>query len=670
MKPVREFKLHAPFKPSGDQPSAISKLTGGLKNGMSRQTLIGVTGSGKTFAIANVIKNLQKPALILSHNKTLAAQLYREFKEFFPENAVEYFVSYYDYYQPEAYISATDTYIEKDSSINDEIDLMRLSATTSLIARNDVIVVASISCIYGLGSPQEYIDQIITLHKGQIIERDEILKLLIAIQYERHDTDFSRSTFRVRGDIIDIHTAYAKQTIRVELFGDEITRIQHLESISGRVIEELNDTAIYPAKHFITERNKILPALKNIEDELQERLAELKKQGKDLEAHRLEQRTMYDLEMLREIGYCNGIENYSRQLSFRNAGDRPSVLLDYFPDDFLMFIDESHVALPQVNGMYKGDRSRKENLIDFGFRLPSALDNRPLYFEEFDNLIQKAVFISATPGNYELENSDQKVELIIRPTGLVDPPVEIHSSAGQIDDLLEEIKKTTDSGYRILVTTLTKKMSEELTDFLSENGIRVQYLHSEIETIERVEIIHNLRAGEFDCLAGINLLREGLDLPEVGLVAILDADKAGFLRSASSLIQISGRAARNIHGRVIMYADNISSAMKTALTEMDRRREKQLHYNEKHNITPKSIKKYVENILERKYAIQFKHEKDNFKKLSSDYNLKVSDEFTGYIKLLEEKMHTYAQDLEFEEASRFRDEIKKLQKDRKKYEKK
>ncbi|MCK4908180.1 MAG: excinuclease ABC subunit UvrB, partial [Spirochaetes bacterium] len=496
-----------------------------------------------------------------------------------------------DYYQPEAYISATDTYIEKDSSINDEIDLMRLSATTSLIARNDVIVVASISCIYGLGSPQEYIDQIITLHKGQIIERDEILKLLIAIQYERHDTDFSRSTFRVRGDIIDIHTAYAKQTIRVELFGDEITRIQHLESISGRVIEELNDTAIYPAKHFITERNKILPALKNIEDELQERLAELKKQGKDLEAHRLEQRTMYDLEMLREIGYCNGIENYSRQLSFRNAGDRPSVLLDYFPDDFLMFIDESHVALPQVNGMYKGDRSRKENLIDFGFRLPSALDNRPLYFEEFDNLIQKAVFISATPGNYELENSDQKVELIIRPTGLVDPPVEIHSSAGQIDDLLEEIKKTTDSGYRILVTTLTKKMSEELTDFLSENGIRVQYLHSEIETIERVEIIHNLRAGEFDCLAGINLLREGLDLPEVGLVAILDADKAGFLRSASSLIQISGRAARNIHGRVIMYADNISSAMKTALTEMDRRREKQLHYNEKHNITPKSIKK-------------------------------------------------------------------------------
>ena len=654
------FRLHSDFQPSGDQPEAIRKLSDGLRRGLDKQTLLGVTGSGKTFTIANVIQDLQRPALILTHNKTLAAQLYREFKAFFPDNAVEYFVSYYDYYQPEAYVAASDTYIEKDSSINDEIDLMRLSATSSLMARRDVIIVASVSCIYGLGSPEEYKGQILSLRRGQQIDRDSVIRHLVQILYERSDTDFTRSTFRVRGDVLDISPSYSKNTIRVEFFGDEIDSIKLLDRMSNRTLEEMDNVAVYPAKHFLTTPEKMKSALVRIEEELLERVKTLKDSGHEIEAHRLEQRTRFDMEMMQEIGYCKGIENYSRHFADRKPGDRPDVLLDYFPDDLLLFVDESHVTLPQVNGMYRGDRARKENLVDFGFRLPSALDNRPLYFEEFEAMTPQAVYISATPGKYEKEHSGSVVELIIRPTGLVDPPVEIKPAQGQIDDLLEEIRITTEKGYRTLVTTLTKKMSEDLTDFLADNGLRVRYLHSEIETIERVELLHELRAGEYDVLVGINLLREGLDLPEVGLVAILDADKIGFLRSTPALIQTSGRAARNVDGRVIMYADRISDAMDTALKEMDRRREKQIAYNKEHGITPKSVKKGLDHILERKYST--KKPKEDFKKLASRYDLSVAEQKADYIRSLEEKMHTHAANLEFEEAARIRDEIRKLSK--------
>jgi excinuclease ABC subunit B len=654
------FALEAPFQPAGDQPAAIEKLSDGVLQGLPRQTLLGVTGSGKTYVMASVIQNTGKPALILTHNKTLAAQLYREFKEFFPNNAVEYFVSYYDYYQPEAYVAASDTYIEKDSSINDEIDLMRLSATSSLMARDDVIVVASVSCIYGLGSPGDYREQILSLCTGQRIERNDLIKHLIQIQYERSDHDFARSTFRVRGDVVDVYPAYARNSLRIELFGDTIDRIQLLEKTSGHVLQTLDNTAIYPAKHFITHPDRLKPAIQRIEDELTVRVEELNKEGKILEAHRIEQRTRYDLEMLLELGQCKGIENYSRHLSGRGEGERPAVLLDYFPDDFIVFVDESHVTLPQIRGMYRGDRARKENLVNFGFRLPSALDNRPLFFEEFQAMVPQAVYISATPQDYEKEHSQQIVELIIRPTGLIDSPVLVKPSQGQIDDLFSEIRATTKAGYRTLVTTLTKRMAEELAEYLNENGIRVQYLHSEIETIERVEILHNLRAGEFDVLVGINLLREGLDLPEVALVAILDADKIGFLRSATSLIQTAGRAARNVDGRVIMYAEHTSDAMATAIDEMNRRRIKQIAHNEAMGITPRSIKKKLESMLERKYGAITQKQQLDLEALSSKYNLSVSEQRADYIRSLEEAMHRHAEALEFEEAAQLRDAIHTL----------
>lgn len=654
------FQLLAPFQPAGDQPEAIRRLTNGVEQGMNKQTLLGVTGSGKTYTVANVIQNVNRPALVLTHNKTLAAQLYREFKDFFPHNAVEYFVSYYDYYQPEAYVAATDTYIEKDSSINDEIDLMRLSATSALMARQDVIVVASVSCIYGLGSPGDYRDQILALSRGQQMDRAAIMRHLVSIQYERRDADFTRSTFRVRGDVIDIYPAYNRNSIRIELFGDEVERILRLEKVSGRMLAEEDHIAIYPAKHFITRPDKLKVALKLIEEELEERCARLREDGKQLEAHRLEQRTRFDMEMLREIGYCKGIENYSRHLSGRNQGDPPAVLLDYFPSDFLLFVDESHVTLPQVHGMYRGDRSRKENLVEHGFRLPSALDNRPLFFEEFEAMVPQAVYISATPGSYEREQSQQIVELIIRPTGLVDSPVEVRPQEGQIDDLLEQIRITTGEGFRTLVTTLTKKMAEDLSEFLAENGVRVRYLHSEVETIERVEILHGLRAGEFDVLVGINLLREGLDLPEVALVAILDADKTGFLRSSQALIQTAGRAARNVHGRVIMYATRRSDAMEQAIGEMERRREKQIAYNREHGIEPRSIEKQVEEILERRYQLQRGPKRTDLEKLAKRYDLKASDQRRDYLRALEERMYRHAEALEFEEAARLRDEIKHI----------
>ena len=656
------FNLVAPYSPNGDQPQAIAEITEALTKGVRRQTLVGVTGSGKTFAMANVIRNMNRPALVLTHNKTLAAQLYREFKGFFPDSAVEYFVSYYDYYQPEAYVAASDMYIEKDSSINDEIDRMRLSATSALLARNDVIIVASVSCIYGLGSPDDYREQIIALAVGQTLDRAELIRHLVAVQYERSDDDFTRSTFRVRGDVVDIHPAYLKSSIRVSFFGDEIESIQFLEAMTGRVYENADHTVIYPAKHFVTTPEKIERAVRAIEEELEEQAKHLRELGRELEAHRLEQRTRFDIEILREIGVCKGIENYSRHISARKAGERPAVLLDYFPENFLVFIDESHVTIPQLYGMYRGDRARKEILVEYGFRLPSALDNRPLFFEEFDELVPQAVFISATPGEYELKVSERSSELVIRPTGLLDPPVEILPAATQIDNLMEQIRRTTAAGYRTLVTTLTKKMAEDLSDFLTENGVRVRWLHAEVETIERVELLRALRAGEYDVLIGINLLREGLDLPEVGLVAILDADKIGFLRSASSLIQTAGRAARNVDGRVIMYADHESDAMKRALGEMARRREKQIAYNKEHNITPLSIRKEVESILERRYAPDEGAEKTmaRIRAVEKKYDLSVAEDRAGCVFALEEEMLKLAENLEFEEAAKIRDEINRL----------
>ena len=653
----KKFKVVANFAPSGDQPEAIERLSENIINGSEYQTLLGVTGSGKTYTMAKVIEKIQKPTLIVSHNKTLSAQLYREFKDFFPENSVEYFVSYYDYYQPEAYIPASDTYIEKDSSINDEIDRLRLSATSALMDRKDVIVVASVSCIYGLGSPDDYKEFIQFLKVGMEFNRKAILKRLIEMQYERNDNDFSRSTFRVRGDVIEVHPAYAKDTIRIDMFGDEIESISRLEAVSGKKIEDLERIIIYPAKHFVVGKEKLDRALKNIEEELQIQVAKLKGEGKELEAHRIYSRTSYDLEMIREVGYCNGIENYSRHLAFRKEGDRPHTLIDYFPkDDFLLFIDESHVTISQINAMYNGDRSRKTTLVDFGFRLPSALDNRPLKFNEFWGLVPKSVFVSATPGDFELEKSTEIVEQLIRPTGLVDPSIEVKPSEGQIDDLIAEIRKTAEKGERVLVTTLTKRMSEDITDYLEQHDIKVRYLHSEIETIERVEILRDLRAGKFDVLIGINLLREGLDLPEVSLVAILDADKVGFLRSERSLIQTAGRAARNINGRVIMYADRISDAMKKAISETNRRRKAQLEYNEKNNITPKTIKKEITDILERKYVDaeeEVNEEKFNIDSVKNKYNLKLREDRTDYLKELEKLMYKFSDKLELKKLLKF-----------------
>jgi excinuclease ABC subunit B len=644
------FKLVSKFNPAGDQIKAIEKLTEGVNNGDRFQTMLGVTGSGKTFTMANIIQNVQKPTLVIAHNKTLAAQLCSEFREFFPENAVGYFVSYYDYYQPEAYIPQTDTYIEKDAAINDEIDKLRHFATSSLFERRDVIIVASVSYIYGLGDPDEYKNLEISLSKGNEYSRDDILRELVDIQYERNDINFTRDTFRVRGDVVEIFPASSTDTaIRLEFFGDEIDRICEVNVITGEVLNEKDHVTIYPASHYAASREKIERAIVEIEEELEIRLKELKDQDKLLEAQRLKQRTNYDIEMLREVGYCTGVENYSRHFDGRKPGEAPFTLIDYFPDDFLMFIDESHVTIPQLHAMYGGDRSRKDNLVEYGFRLPCAYDNRPLKFDEFEKKINQVVFVSATPSEYELSNSTQIVEQIIRPTGLVDPAIEVRPVKGQIDDLISEIKKTVNKGFRVLVTTLTKKMAEDLTDYLKDVDIKVRYLHSDVATIDRIKIIRDLRLGVFDVLVGINLLREGLDIPEVALVAILDADKEGFLRSETSLIQTIGRAARNAESRVIMYGDNITSSMQEAINETERRRKLQMQYNADNNITPRTIIKPVQDIIEET--------KDLKKQSEFDTDNKDLDEI---IKSLEKEMKESAKNLAFERAADLRDKIMKL----------
>jgi len=651
---VERFKLVSKFSPCGDQPRAIEKLIKSIRSGEKYQTLLGVTGSGKTFALANVIAEINLPTLVISHNKTLAAQLYSEFKEFFPHNAVEYFVSYYDYYQPEAYIPSTDTYIEKDSSINDRLDRLRLSATSSLMSRNDVLIVASVSCIYNLGSPQEYKGLLVFIEKGQIISRDELIKRLIQIQYERNDYEFKRGKIRVRGDVIEIFPAYKEKAVRIELFGDKIEKISEIDPVSAEPIETLEKTAIYPAKHFIVSEELLKSAIKSIEWELEDRLKFLKKNNKLLEAQRLESRTRYDMEMLSEIGYCHGIENYSRHISGRPAGSRPWCLIDYFPENFLTIIDESHVTIPQLRGMYEGDAARKKNLVEYGFRLPSCLDNRPLKFNEFNELVKETVFISATPDEYEINLSKSKViEQIIRPTGLVDPEIVVKKSAGQIQDLVKQIKMRAQRNERVLVTTLTKRMAEDLTAYLQEMKLKVKYLHSEIETIERSKILRQLRQKQFDCLVGINLLREGLDLPEVSLVAILDADKEGFLRSATSLIQVSGRAARNINGTVIMYADTITGSMKKAITESTRRRKIQLEFNRKNKITPRSIQKAI------KQGIEDLEDTEEFLVSLTGEN-KEEYELNEYIAELEYEMELAARNLQFEKAAALRDKIKEI----------
>lgn len=650
------FAVEAPFVPTGDQPQAIEELAAGINRGDWAQVLLGATGTGKTFTIAKLIERVQKPTLVIAHNKTLAAQLASEFKEFFPHNAVEYFVSYYDYYQPEAYIAQTDTYIEKDASINDEIDKLRHSATSSLFERRDVIIVASVSCIYGLGSPDEYRGLVLSLRQGQTRDRDEILRKLIAIQYERNDVNFVRGKFRVRGDVVEIFPAgYAERAVRIEMFGDEIERILEVDTMTGEILAERKHIAIYPASHFVTSRENLERAVVDIEAELADRLALLRADNKLLEAQRLEQRTKYDLEMMLEMGYCSGIENYSRHLTGRQAGEAPYTLIDYFPEDFLIVIDESHVTLPQIRGMYAGDRSRKENLIEHGFRLPSAFDNRPLMFEEFVERINQIVYVSATPSPYELKAASQVAQQIIRPTGLVDPEIDIRPIQGQMDDLLAEIKLRAANKERTLVTTLTKKMAEDLTEYLKEMGVRVRYLHSEIVTIERGEIIRDLRAGLFDVLVGINLLREGLDLPEVSLVAILDADKEGFLRSDTSLIQTIGRAARNVHGRVIMYADKITDSMQRAIDETNRRREVQTAYNLEHGITPQTVQKRVKDLIETTKVAEptVPYTVDRWSKMT------VS-EAQDIVVNLEKEMRQASKQLEFERAAELRDMIVEL----------
>jgi len=654
-----EFKLRSDYKPTGDQPKAIETLANLINKGSKHQTLLGVTGSGKTYTIANVIERVQKPTLVLAHNKTLAAQLCNEFADFFPDNAVEYFVSYYDYYQPEAYIPSTDTYIEKDSSINDEIDKLRHSATAALFERRDVIIVASVSCIYGLGDPEDYTDLMISLRPGMIKDRDEIIRKLVDIQYTRNQYDFKRGTFRAMGDVLDIFPPSSSNTaLRVEFFGDEIERITEIDVLTGEVKGIRSHIAIFPASHFSTKREKMERAIKTIEAELEERIKYFKDNGKLVEAQRIEQRTRYDIEMMREIGFCKGIENYSRHISGRKPGSAPYTLLDYFPKDFLLVIDESHVTVPQIGAMYHGDRSRKESLVEYGFRLPSAFDNRPLTFEEFEERVNQVIYVSATPGSYEREHSTMIVEQIIRPTGLVDPQVTVKPVKGQIDDLIHEINETTKKGFRTLVTTLTKKMAEDLTKYLDDMGIRVKYLHSDIDTLERLQIIRDLRMGEFDVLVGINLLREGLDLPEVALVAILDADKEGFLRSETSLIQTIGRAARNVEGRVIMYADTITTAMKKAIEETNRRRRIQEEYNKEHNITPRSIQKAVHNVIE---ATKTAEDADKYKrrKKTEAENLDKNT-LKALIESLTKDMRQAARALEFEQAAVIRDQIEEL----------
>lgn len=650
------FELVSKYDPAGDQPKAIKELVEGVKQGKRHQTLLGATGTGKTFTVSNVIKEVDKPTLVIAHNKTLAGQLYSEFKEFFPNNAVEYFVSYYDFYQPEAYVPQTDMYIEKDASINEEIDKLRHSATSALFERKDVIIVASVSCIYGLGSPEEYRDLVLSLRTGMEIERDAVLRELVDIQYERNDVNFVRGTFRVRGDVVEIFPASRDEhCIRIEFFGDEIDRMTEVDALTGEIIGERHHVAIFPASHFVTREEKMAKAIKNIEKELEERLQYFRDKGRELEAQRLEQRTNYDIEMMKEMGFCSGIENYSRHLTFRKPGETPYTLLDYFPDDFLLVVDESHVTLPQIRGMYNGDRARKQVLVDHGFRLPSALDNRPLKFEEFEKRIHQAIYISATPGPYELEHTPKMVEQIIRPTGLLDPTIDVRPIEGQIDDLIEEIRARKEKEERVLVTTLTKKMAEDLTDYLKEIGIRVRYLHSDIKTLERIEIVRKLRLGEFDVLVGINLLREGLDIPEVSLVAILDADKEGFLRAERSLIQTMGRAARNANGHVIMYADKITDSMKVAIEETNRRRKIQMEYNEKHNIVPQTIKKEIPDLIQATIVTdeQADYDKPALDKLSKKERQQIIDE-------LEAEMKQAARDLQFERAAELRDMMLEL----------
>lgn len=652
-----EFKIQSKFKPTGDQPKAIDTLVQSIENGNRGQTLLGVTGSGKTFTMANIIERTQKPTLILAHNKTLAAQLCAEFKEFFPDNIVEYFVSYYDYYQPEAYVPQTDTFIEKDASINDEIDKLRHSATSALLERRDVIIVASVSCIYGLGNPEEYKKLTISLRPGMIKDRDEVIKKLIEIQYERNDIDFARGTFRVRGDNLDIiPSSSSSKGIRIEFFGDEIDRIREFDVLTGNIIGERQHVSITPASHFAASEETLEKSIKVIEDELEDRLKVLTAEDKILEAQRLKQRTNYDIEMIREMGYCQGIENYSRILDGRMPGTPPQTLLDYFPDDFLMFIDESHVTLPQVRAMYAGDRSRKTSLVDFGFRLPCAFDNRPLKFSEFESKINQVVFVSATPGEYELDHSEIVAEQIIRPTGLLDPVIEIRPIQGQIDDLYGEIQRTVQRGFRVLITTLTKRMAEDLTKYLKDLNVKATYMHSDIDTLERMKIIRELRLGEVDVLIGINLLREGLDIPEVALVVILDADKEGFLRSETSLIQTIGRAARNSESKVIMYADNITKSMDKSIKETERRRVIQMEYNEEHNITPTTVIKGVRDIIE---ATKVSEEKENYEdevKKAAKKDIPIEKLIEQY----EEEMKEAAKNLQFERAAELRDIIKDL----------
>ncbi len=654
---MQPFKLQSDYEPAGDQPQAIEKLVNGLDSSPSSQTLLGVTGSGKTYTIANVIERVQKPTLVLAHNKTLAAQLYNEFKTFFPDNAVGYFVSYYDYYQPEAYLAQTDTYIEKDASINDEIDKMRHSATHALFERRDVIIVASVSCIYGLGSPEAYHGMLLFLEKGKTLERDQALQKLVEIQYKRNDVDFQRGTFRVRGDVLEILPVYERnEALRIEFFGDEIERISSFDPLTRQTLRELDRIAIYPASHYTTPKELLNKAMENIRKELIERVAYFESQNLLIEAQRIEQRTMFDLEMIKEVGYCQGIENYSRHLMGRPAGEAPPTLLDYFPKDSLFIIDESHVTLPQLQGMYKGDRSRKETLIRYGFRLPSAFDNRPLKFEEFDKHINNVIYVSATPSSYELEKSNNRaVELIARPTGLVDPEIEVKPVATQVDDLYNQIRSRAAKNQRCLITTLTKRFSEDLAEHFAELGLKVKYLHSDIVTLERTQIIRELRMGEFDALIGINLLREGLDIPEVSLVAILDADKEGFLRSTTSLIQTSGRAARNVSGKVILYADQITQSMQAAIEEMNRRRKIQLDYNRENNVTPRSIERAIETSMEYTEV--------------SELEMEVMEEEEAYesgkpvlelIVEMEKKMLSAAKDLNFEKAAELRDRIKRL----------
>lgn len=654
-----QFELVSKYKPEGDQPRAIQSLVEGIKKGKRFQTLLGATGTGKTFTVSNLIQEVNKPTLIIAHNKTLAGQLYSEFKEFFPNNAVEYFVSYYDYYQPEAYVPQTDTFIEKDASINDEIDKLRHSATSSLFERKDVIIIASVSCIYGLGSPEEYKELVVSLRTGMEIERNQLLRKLVDVQYERNDIDFRRGTFRVRGDVVEIFPASRDEhCIRVEFFGDEIDRIREVDALTGEIMGDREHVAIYPASHFVTREEKMEKAIKNIEVELEERLEDLRENGKLLEAQRLEQRTRYDLEMMREMGFCSGIENYSRHLTLRPAGSTPYTLLDFFPEDSLIVIDESHVTVPQIRGMFNGDQARKQVLVDHGFRLPSAKDNRPLRFEEFEKHIENIVFVSATPGPYEIEHSPEMIQQIIRPTGLLDPTIDIRPIEGQIDDLIGEIQTRVEKNQRVLITTLTKKMSEDLTNYLKEIGIKINYLHSEIKTLERIEIIRELRLGKYDVLVGINLLREGLDIPEVSLVAILDADKEGFLRSERSLIQTIGRAARNSEGHVIMYADKMTNSMEIAINETKRRREIQEEYNKQHGITPQTIQKEIRDAIRATMAAEDQEEYETT--AASKLTKLTKKERDKVIAEMENEMKEAAKSLNFERAAELRDLILEL----------